>query len=318
MKISEKDALGLLSGFLPLEMQAEESASIDGRSYAITMAIDNADGLLLFKAGPSEQIDRFCGDEPVDGCFMTRLDPLVAFRRYHAMAAAKGMAVPAAALRQVTGLIHQLVRFFSEQDCLILKLDPITINSTGEVAWSGCQLEVDDDALFRQPGLSGKGIGTEHPLERRGQSQGITYVDLGGKIAILSAGAGSTMAVVDLVHHFGGEPANFVDAMGGAGLETIRNLVDLVLTRAETDPAIKVILLVMHLSATPMKPIVETFCQVIQARRTGHPLVGYLHAGGSALLNYSLGEAQELFRSCGFQIFADLSDAIREAVRLSS
>ncbi|MFH2129188.1 MAG: hypothetical protein ABIK68_02340 [bacterium] len=318
MKINEKDALALLADVIPRKTEPGESAIVDGRSYTIQIEIDNADGMLLLKGGLSERIDTFSGNDPVDGCFQIRLDPLVPFRRYHAMAAVKTMAVPAAALRPINGLIYSLVHFFYRQDCLNLRVAPLMIDSQGGIDGSGCRLEVDDDALFRQPGLAGMGIVPEHPLERRGQSEGITYVDLGGNIAILSAGAGSTMAVVDLVHHFGGRPANFVDAMGGAGLETIRSLVDLVLTRAETDPLIKVILLVMHLSATPMKPIVETFCQAIQARKTGHPLVGYLHAGGSALLNYSLSEAQELFRSNGMQIFPDLSEAIKASVRFSS
>ncbi len=317
MKINEREALTILSGFIPSTRQVDDGAIVEDQSYFIHIDIDNADGMLYLRAGPSDCIETSLESGDKENRFQTRLDPLEPFRRYHAMAVAKEMGIPATALRQVTGFIYQLIHYFNQQDCLILEVDPMTVPSGGDIQLGGCRLEIDDDAIFRQPDLPKPEPDSENHFEKLARSQNITYVELGGDIAIMSGGAGSTMAVVDLVHHFGGRPANFVDAMGGAGLETIRNLVNLVLTRAETDPAIKVVLLSMNLSATPMKQIIEAFCEGIKKKAPQQPMVGYLHAGGGALLNMSLNEAHDLLRSCGMLIYPNLDEAIQEAVRLS-
>lgn len=308
MKIIEQEALNLLAGFIPPVRKGKEADAVEDQQISLSIGIDNSDGRLVLKAGMAED---------QGSTIQVALDPLEPFRQYQAVAIARRMDVAPAALRQVSGFIYRLIHFFVQKDCLILDVTPITIRAGREMELGGCRMEIDDDATFRQPDLQRIATNEENRREQLARSRNLTYVELDGDIAIVSGGAGSTMAVVDMVQHLGGRPANFIDAMGGAGLETIRNLVDLVLSRSESDPGIKVILLTMHLSATPMKQIVETFCSEFQERSPAQPVVGYLHAGGGALLNMPLDKGRELLQSCGMTVFPDLREAIREAVRLS-
>jgi len=269
-----------------------ENTRIDGDCLRLDLAVDNAQGRPILTLGLSAAIRRQGHPESSAGAESWPLDPLHPLRRYQTIAIAKKRGFPAMGLRSLSDLIYRATRLFYDRDALHLVIDPILLSSDGKIRLSACRLEIDDDALFRQPELRRKNPLSTHPLEAKASAQGISYVELGGNIAIISAGAGSGMAVVDMVHHFGGRPANFVDTMGGASIETIRNLADLILDKAETDPAILVILMVMHLSATPLKPVVETFVQTIKARKPAQPIVGFLHAGAGALLNYSLATAQ--------------------------
>lgn len=317
MKIREEEAVRMFSDLIPEGRPVDDAALVDEQRLTISLKIDNATGLLEFVAGPAASFESQA--EPFDGKGIVRmqLNPLEPFRTYHGISVAKRIGIPPVALRRTTEFIRRSIRFFRQKDCLIMKMDPVIVDSQGNFELGGCQLEIDDDAAYRQGDLDSAVLNTETELEALARSQNITYVELAGEIAIISGGAGSTMSVVDLVHHFGGRPANFVDAMGGAGLETIRNLVKLVLDRAENDPSIKAILLAMHLSATPMKHIVEAFCEAFESQSPRQPIVGYLHAGGGALLNMTLDEAHDRLRSTGVRIYPELQEAIKAVVRLS-
>ncbi|MEA2125590.1 MAG: succinyl-CoA synthetase beta subunit, partial [Solirubrobacteraceae bacterium] len=56
-----------------------------------------------------------------------------------------------------------------------------------------------------------------------------TYVKLDGNIGILGNGAGLVMSTLDVVKYAGGEPANFLDAGGGANAEQVKQAVEVIL-----------------------------------------------------------------------------------------
>ncbi|MFB6263834.1 MAG: succinate--CoA ligase subunit beta, partial [Bradymonadaceae bacterium] len=47
------------------------------------------------------------------------------------------------------------------------------------------------------------------------------YVNLDGNIGCMVNGAGLAMSTMDIIKHYGGEPANFLDVGGGADAETV-------------------------------------------------------------------------------------------------
>jgi len=85
---------------------------------------------------------------------------------------------------------------------------------------------VDDNAVYRHPDLPRNEELTE--LEQMARASGLSYVELDGDIAIIGNGAGLVMATLDIVAHFGGRPANFLDVGGGATEENMRRAIDIV------------------------------------------------------------------------------------------
>jgi succinyl-CoA synthetase beta subunit len=55
--------------------------------------------------------------------------------------------------------------------------------------------------------------------ERIAHTYNLQYIQTGGNIGILANGAGLAMASMDIVKHYGGDPANFLDIGGGASHE---------------------------------------------------------------------------------------------------
>jgi succinyl-CoA synthetase beta subunit len=105
-----------------------------------------------------------------------------------------------------------------------------------EVVAADAVLNVDDDALFRQPDLAELADeAAADDLEARANEYGFDYVRLDGSVGIVGNGAGLVMTTLDLVDHYGGAPANFLDIGGGAKAERVSNALDLVFADDNVD-----------------------------------------------------------------------------------
>jgi succinyl-CoA synthetase beta subunit len=101
------------------------------------------------------------------------------------------------------------------------------------------KMTLDDNALFRHPELQAmRDIAEEAPLEVEASKHSLNYIKLDGNIACLVNGAGLAMATMDIIQHFGGRPANFLDVGGGASQEQVTAAFRIILQ----DPNVKGIL----------------------------------------------------------------------------
>jgi succinyl-CoA synthetase beta subunit len=101
------------------------------------------------------------------------------------------------------------------------------------------KLSLDDNALYRHPNLQAmRDLAEEAPLEVEASRFNLNYIKLDGNIACLVNGAGLAMATMDIIQHFGGRPANFLDVGGGASQEQVAAAFKIILR----DPNVKGIL----------------------------------------------------------------------------
>ena len=98
---------------------------------------------------------------------------------------------------------------------------------------------LDDNALYRHKNIQDmRDLGEEAPLEIEAEKFNLNYIKLDGTIACLVNGAGLAMATMDIIQHFGGSPANFLDVGGGASKEQVTAAFKIILS----DPNVKGIL----------------------------------------------------------------------------
>ncbi len=115
--------------------------------------------------------------------------------------------------KQLEELIRVSQEIFKTYDCELLEINPVGIAEDLSLVVIDALMVIDDDAQFRHPelvrprGESPEDFRREQELKRKGW----TYIPIGGEIGILSSGAGITMAILDLIHLYGGKPANFLD-----------------------------------------------------------------------------------------------------------
>ncbi len=119
-------------------------------------------------------------------------------------------------------ILNGLVGVFVECDASLAEVNPLVVSPDGKLWAIDAKLNIDDNALGRRPELEQlRDAAAEEPAEARARAAGISYIKLDGDIGCMVNGAGLAMATMDVVKHYGGEPANFLDVGGGAGAERV-------------------------------------------------------------------------------------------------
>ena len=123
--------------------------------------------------------------------------------------------------KQLTGILQGLYRLFLEKDLSLVEINPLAILTDNSLCALDAKVNIDDNALYRQPIAEWRDASQEDEKERKAQEFDLNYVTLDGDIACMVNGAGLAMATMDIVKLSGGEPANFLDVGGGTTAERV-------------------------------------------------------------------------------------------------
>lgn len=142
-------------------------------------------------------------------------------------------------LRPASKLFHGLYNLFIGCDCSMVEINPLVETETGKVMALDAKINFDDNALYRHPNIMEMRDTTEEdPREVRASESNLSYIGLDGNIACLVNGAGLAMATMDIIQHYGGSPANFLDVGGGANEQQVTEAFKIL----TDDPNVKAIL----------------------------------------------------------------------------
>lgn len=132
-----------------------------------------------------------------------------------------------------------LAKAFIETDASLLEINPLVLTPNDEILALDAKLSIDDNALFRQPEIANFYDPSQYtPSEVAAKQFDLAYIALDGNIGCMVNGAGLAMATMDIIHYYGGEPANFLDVGGGASKEKVAEGFKIILS----DPKVKAIL----------------------------------------------------------------------------
>ena len=119
-------------------------------------------------------------------------------------------------------LIRNLYTMYWETDAAMIEVNPLITTPTGEVLALDAKVSFDDNALYRHPQIVAlRDLNEEDSKEIEASKFGLSYIALDGNIACLVNGAGLAMSTMDIIKHFGGNPANFLDVGGGASKDQV-------------------------------------------------------------------------------------------------
>jgi succinyl-CoA synthetase beta subunit len=158
------------------------------------------------------------------------IDPAIGLQGYQARLIAFKLGFKGEIFKQALKLLDALYRLYSELDCSLVEINPLITTTDGKLIALDAKVGFDDNALFRHPDIVAlRDLNEEDPKEIEASKHSLNYIALDGNIACLVNGAGLAMATMDIIKHFGGVPANFLDVGGGA-------------TREQVEAAFKIIL----------------------------------------------------------------------------
>jgi succinyl-CoA synthetase beta subunit len=133
-----------------------------------------------------------------------------------------GAPEPKATVQRFVDIVQKLANLFESEDCALCEVNPLVITRTGDVLASDAKVVFDDNASIRHPEWASLiDTNEEDPVELEAKRTGLSYVSLDGNIGCLVNGAGLAMATMDIIRHWGGFPANFLDVGGGASAEAV-------------------------------------------------------------------------------------------------
>ena len=167
--------------------------------------------------------------------------------------------------QQFSKMLPNLYRLFKERDCEMVEINPLVI-ADGKLVAADAKITIDDEALYRQPDLPK--VEERNEAEQKAHAIGLSFVQLDGDIAIMANGAGITMATLDVINHYGGSPANFLDAGGGAHVEQTAAALELLLS---TNP--KAIFINIFGGITRCDDVARAFLQVNSQKSIDVPVV---------------------------------------------
>ena len=131
---------------------------------------------------------------------------------------------------QIVRIIERLYTAFRQCDAELLEINPLALLNDNRVVALDCKFVLDDGAVYRQPDLAKSGAAAAMTtLEQRGAEAGLKLIQLDGNVGVLANGAGLTMTTMDVIRHYGGKPANFLE-IGGEAYTKSEIALDLVLS----------------------------------------------------------------------------------------
>jgi len=167
------------------------------------------------------------------------IDPTLGIRPYQARQVAFGLELKGDSFKQCVKLVTKLYAFFWQKDCSQVEVNPLVTTPAGDVLALDAKVNFDSNALFRHPDVVElRDLTEEDPKEVEASKFDLNYIALDGSVACMVNGAGLAMATMDIIKHYGGSPANFLDVGGGATEEQVENAFRILVA----DDAVKAIL----------------------------------------------------------------------------
>ena len=193
--------------------------------------------------------------------------PLLGLQAYEIRKLAAALGLSGDLAKQFGKLLSNLYKLFISLDCSMVEINPLVTTPDGRVLALDAKFGFDDNALFRHPEIVAmRDKEEEDPREVAASEYELNYIGLDGNIACLVNGAGLAMATMDIIKHFGGEPANFLDVGGGASKEQVTAAFKIILG----DPNVQGILINIFGGIMDCNVIAEGV--IAAAKETGLPI----------------------------------------------
>ncbi|MFC5463780.1 ADP-forming succinate--CoA ligase subunit beta [Lederbergia graminis] len=214
----------------------EEGCDIK-KEYYVGLVVDRATDRVVLMASEEggTEIEEVAEKTP-EKIFYETIDPLVGLTGFQARRIAFNINIPTQLVGKAAKFMLSLYNAFVENDCSIAEINPLVVTGDGNVMALDAKLNFDSNALFRHKDIvEYRDLDEEDPKEIEASKYDLSYISLDGNIGCMVNGAGLAMATMDIIKHYGGDPANFLDVGGGATAEKVTEAFKIILS----DEAVK-------------------------------------------------------------------------------
>jgi len=214
----------------------EEGCDIQ-KEYYLGLVLDSSTSKVVMMGSEEggTEIEEVAAATP-EKIFKEVIDPGIGLAGYQARRLAFNLNIPNELIGKVVKFMMGLYQAFVDNDCSIAEINPLVTTGDGDVLALDAKLNFDESALYRQKDIEKlRDLDEEDEKEIEASEHDLSYIALDGDIGCMVNGAGLAMATMDIIKHYGGDPANFLDVGGGATAEKVTEAFKIILS----DPNVK-------------------------------------------------------------------------------
>ena len=242
------------------------------------------------------------------------IDPVVGLMPYQARRLALSLGIESELIPSASKILLGVYRTWWECEATLVEINPLHLvehvdGNQGLLAVDG-KIALDDNSLYRHPDLQElRDLAEESPLEVEASNYNLSYIKLDGNIACMVNGAGLAMATMDIIKHYRGKPANFLDVGGGARQEQVTAAFKIILG----DPNVKAILVNIFGGIMQCDIIAQGIVAAIKETNLTLPLVVRLEGNNADI-------GRQIIKDSGLNVItastmADSAEKVVKAVR---
>ena len=214
------------------------------KEFYLAVLLDRATGrpLVMASTEGGMDIEEVAARTP-EKIFKEWIDPATGIMPFQARKIAAALGLKGDLFNAAARLVTGVFKTWWECDASLVEINPLCVvelpDGKESVLALDAKISLDDNGLYRHKDIQVmRDLNEEAPLEIEASKFNLNYIKLDGNIACLVNGAGLAMATMDIIQHFGGRPANFLDVGGGASKEQVTAAFKIILQ----DPHVKGIL----------------------------------------------------------------------------
>lgn len=206
--------------------------------------------------------------------------------------------------KKLGAILSALYRAFMGIDASLAEINPLVVTPAGEVWAIDAKINIDDSSLFRQKEAAAlRDESSEDRGEVEAREAGLSFVKLEGSIGCIVNGAGLAMATMDMIKHYGGEPANFLDIGGSSSPDKVLTAMKIILR----DRNVKSILINIFGGITRCDDVARGLIEARAQLGLGVPLV-------VRLIGTNEEAAREILAGTELIAASSMEDGVRKAI----
>lgn len=208
------------------------------------------------------------------------------------------------AAKELARICMRLAAAYEALDATLVEINPLVLTKSGELEAIDAKINLDDNALTRHADLEAlRDLEAEDPRERKARAKGLSYIHLDGDVACVVNGAGLAMATMDLIQHYGGRPANFLDVGGSSNPEKVTTALDII----QSDPNVRVILFNIFGGITRCDDVAQGLLMALESSPPRVPIV-------VRLIGTNEERARALLRGASLETAEGMDEVVQKAI----
>ena len=281
------------------------------REMYLGMLVDRATrrvAVIASSAGGMD-IEEVAASQP-DKIHRLTINPVLGLQDYHARQIGFALELDDRQRKQFSAILRSMYKLFLASDLSLIEINPLIVDSDGNLLALDAKVALDDNALLRQQELAEWHDPTQDDeKESIARRFDLNYVTLDGNIACMVNGAGLAMATMDIIKLYGGEPANFLDVGGGATADKVSEAFKLIVS----DNNVRAILVNIFGGIVRCDLIADGIIQAVTEVGVNVPIVARLEGT-------NVDEGKTKLKDSGLNITPadDLADAAEKVVAAAS